>query len=108
VKSGRFSKNVFYRMQALHEKNREVYILFTRWGRIGENGQYQQTPFGSKEECIKEFCKIFKEKSGNTWENKEHFEKKVKKYQLLKFVQKPKVEDFVKEIDFEYGFHQKR
>jgi predicted DNA-binding WGR domain protein len=40
VKNGMYSENVFYRMQVLNEKNRNVFILFTRWGRIGTSGQY--------------------------------------------------------------------
>jgi len=100
VQNGYYSKNVFYRMQILLEKVRNVYILFTRWGRIGEEGQYQQTPFGTKEECVKEFCKIFLEKSGNEWANKGSFEKKPKKYQLLKYLKREKFDDFIKPIDF--------
>jgi len=38
VKNGYYSENVFYRMQVIHERNRNVYILFTRWGRIGTVG----------------------------------------------------------------------
>lgn len=84
VKQGFWGENVFYKMQVLHQINRDVYILFTRYGRIGDMGQYQQTPFKNKEDAIKEFCKIFKDKSGNEWENKNNFVKKPKKYQLIK------------------------
>jgi len=38
VSSGGWCQYVFYRMQVIHEKNRDVFILFTRWGRIGESG----------------------------------------------------------------------
>lgn len=38
VYSGYYSQNVFYKMQVLHEKVRDVYILLTRWGRIGDRG----------------------------------------------------------------------
>ena len=47
---------------------KKIYILWTRWGRIGEIGQYQRTPFQTKEEAIKEFNKVFKQKSGAKWE----------------------------------------
>ena len=67
VKNGHYSENVFYRMQVIHERNRNVYILFTRWGRIGTPGQFQMTPFESQEEAIKEFNKIFSQKAGNDW-----------------------------------------
>ena len=41
VKMGGYSENLFYVMQILHQKNRDVFILFTRWGRIGEIGMFQ-------------------------------------------------------------------
>lgn len=84
VRMGGFSLYLFYRMQIVHEKNRDVYVLVTRWGRIGEVGSFQQTPFASKELAIKEFHKIFKAKSGNEWEDKDNFKKVFKKYQLHK------------------------
>lgn len=62
-----------------------IYILFTKWGRIVETGAYQQTLFPTKDDWIAEFCKIFKEKSGNTWENKANFQNITKKYQLINF-----------------------
>ncbi|KAM3134056.1 hypothetical protein pb186bvf_013782, partial [Paramecium bursaria] len=51
----------------IHETNKDVYILFTRWGRIGTPGQLQMTPF-DKPNAIKEFHSIFKIKSGNIWQ----------------------------------------
>lgn len=44
-----------------------MYLLFTRWGRIGDNGQFQQTPFPQLSDAIKEFRKIFRAKTGNDW-----------------------------------------
>lgn len=99
IRRGGWSENLFYKMQVLHEKNRNVYILFTRWGRIGEEGAYQQTPFATKEECIENFCKIFKDKSGNLWENKDKFEKVKRKYQLLKFEKRVNHKEFLKPFD---------
>lgn len=101
VKVGGYGEYLFYVMQVLHEKNRNVYILFTRWGRIGETGAFQQTPFGKKEECIAEFCKIFKDKSGNLWEEKDSFKKVPKKYQLLKFERRVKHTDYIKPFNLE-------
>mmetsp|Transcript_16327 Transcript_16327/g.14000 ORF Transcript_16327/g.14000 Transcript_16327/m.14000 type:complete len:138 (+) Transcript_16327:7196-7609(+) len=67
IKRGEFGEYLFYRMQVIHEKNRDVYYMLNRWGRIGEDGMHQETPYPSKEDCIKEYCKIFKDKSGNDW-----------------------------------------
>lgn len=93
VSLGEWGQNVFYKMQVLHQTVRDVYILFTRWGRIGDVGQYQQTPFPSREETVKQFKKIFKEKSGNEWQNKAKFEKKPSKYLLLKKQRKTQMKD---------------
>ncbi|CAK74015.1 unnamed protein product (macronuclear) [Paramecium tetraurelia] len=90
IGNGIYSENVFYRMQVLHEINRNVYILLTKWGRIGTPGQHQLTPFDSAEDAIKEFNKIFHTKAGgNNWRSvqtgEEPFIKKPGKYQLINF-----------------------
>ncbi|CAF1574984.1 unnamed protein product [Rotaria sp. Silwood1] len=76
----------FYRMQIIkHKTKTNLYLLFTRWGRIGDgDGQHQLTPYSTLEECRAEFCKIFRDKTGNAWENTNQFEKKLKKYTLIK------------------------
>ena len=79
---GRFGgKNMFYRMQVIHERNQDNYILFTNWGRIGDDygTQHQTTPFPTAEAACAEFKKIFREKSGNDWAARASFEKKPKK-----------------------------
>ncbi len=67
VKQGAYGLNNFYRMQILKDKVKDLFVLFTGWGRIGQGGQYQQTACGSEEEARIEFEKIFKAKSGNKW-----------------------------------------
>ena len=101
INRGYYSGNVFYKMQIVREKIRDVYILSTRWGRVGTDGQYQQTPFGSYEECRVEFCKIFKSKSGNVWENRENFVKQDKKYRLIPFKAKYRHDNYIKGFDLE-------
>jgi predicted DNA-binding WGR domain protein len=56
-----------FNSQVVHQKGKDFYLLFTRWGRIGDAGQFQQTPFSESDEAIKEFRKIFKAKTGNDW-----------------------------------------
>lgn len=58
---------VFCLFKIVYQKGIDLYILFTRWGRIGDSGQYQHTPFHAKSEAVAEFCKVFKSKTGNTW-----------------------------------------
>ena len=97
---GPYSAYVFYRMQILHDGNRDVFVLFTRWGRIGEDGASQRTPFADRDEAVKEFCKIFKAKSGNEWG--EPFEKKRGKYMPMKLQRtRVKYRDFIKEFTHE-------
>lgn len=86
VEHGRYGKYVFYKMQVIHDPIQRLYVLLTNWGRIGEQGKFQQTPFSSCEECIKEFTKIFKSKSGNGWGTRKEFERKSKKYNLVQTV----------------------
>jgi predicted DNA-binding WGR domain protein len=81
-RGSRHNQFVFYKLQVLHQANRDIYLLFTRWGRIGERGQFQQTPFPNKESCIAEFKKVFKSKSGNEWGKP--FERNKLKYAIQK------------------------
>ncbi|XP_033625691.1 poly [ADP-ribose] polymerase tankyrase-like [Asterias rubens] len=80
---GRYGMNNFYKMQIIHQVAKDVNVLFTRWGRICDDGQFQKTPFGTKEAAISEFMKIFKAKSGNDWTSVANFQKKPSKYMLV-------------------------
>jgi predicted DNA-binding WGR domain protein len=75
----------FYRMQIIkHLSKNNLYFLFTRWGRIGyDEGQHQLTPYSTLDECKKEFLKVFREKTGNSWSDTDNFETKPKKYTLV-------------------------
>ncbi|EAS02069.2 WGR domain protein (macronuclear) [Tetrahymena thermophila SB210] len=99
---GGFAKYVFYIMQVIHDKNSDVYILYTRWGHMGGMGQMQHTPFATKEAAVKEFSKIFYQKSGNDWTNRHNFKKQDKKYQLVIFEKGNDKKSFsLKPYDFE-------
>jgi predicted DNA-binding WGR domain protein len=76
----------FYRMQIIkHKSKTNLFFLFTRWGRIGDDqGQYQLTPYSTLDKCRKEFIKVFREKTGNNWKDTDQFETKPKKYTLIK------------------------
>jgi len=75
----------FYHLQLVHETNKDLFVLFTRWGEIGETGMFQRTPAANKEEGLKEFGKVFREKTGNVWDaTGDSFERKPNKYQLLR------------------------
>jgi ankyrin repeat protein/predicted DNA-binding WGR domain protein len=100
ISHGYYSANTFYNMQILRERVRDVYILFTRWGRVGTSGQYQQTPFSKIDDARKEFCSIFKSKSGNLWEDRHQFAKQPKKYRLVPYEKKTKFENYIKAFNY--------
>ncbi|KAI9092114.1 poly polymerase catalytic domain-containing protein, partial [Phlyctochytrium arcticum] len=70
VDRGSHGLGVFYKMQVVHNKVQDLYILFNNWGDVKETGMHQRTPYSNREECIAEFLKIFSAKSGNSWENR--------------------------------------
>src|SRR3990167_925735 len=100
ISYGYYSGNTFYKMQILREKVRDIYILFTKWGRVGTDGQYQQTPFSKLDDAKKEWCSIFKSKSGNDWENRHQFVKQHKKYRLVPFVFKNEYKQYIKALNY--------
>lgn len=83
VQQGAYGQNMFYKMQVLHDQTKDMYVLWTRWGRVGDSGQHQKTPFPTADEAVNEFEKIFKSKTGNEWQERHNFEKKQGKYRLL-------------------------
>jgi len=84
LKNGYYGDFVFYKMQMVYDSNRELYIVLTRYGRIGEMGMHQRTPFNDLEDAKKEFNTIFKSKSNNEWAVAHTaFEKHKKKYVLV-------------------------
>lgn len=78
----------FYKMQIIKHKHKELFLLFTCWGRVGDVGQYQRTPFSTLNECVKEFTRIFKAKSGNNWDDVKNFQPQPKKYRLVQLEKK--------------------
>ena len=42
----------FYIIQVLYDKVKNIFILWTRWGRLGDVGQFQRTPFNEKSVVI--------------------------------------------------------
>ncbi|CAG5125123.1 unnamed protein product, partial [Candidula unifasciata] len=83
VTCGQYGMYNFYKMQIVRHTAKNLYILFTRWGRIGDRGQYQHTPYQSLAEAAKEFCKIFRSKTGNDWSQIHKFQNHPKKYRLM-------------------------
>eukprot|EP01113_Clastostelium_recurvatum_P006675 TRINITY_DN13043_c0_g1_i1.p1 TRINITY_DN13043_c0_g1~~TRINITY_DN13043_c0_g1_i1.p1 ORF type:complete len:161 (-),score=47.88 TRINITY_DN13043_c0_g1_i1:41-523(-) len=88
VKHGTYGKNNFYKMQVIRDTVKDMFILWTRWGRVGDDGQHQQTPYPSAKEATAEFDKIFKSKTGNSFcgDIEDSFKKIPGKYRLVRRV----------------------
>ena len=85
IQNGVYGEYMFYFIQLIHDKGKDMYIVTTQFGRIGDEGENQRSPFNSLDEAKNEFGKIFKSKTGNLWENRDKFERVKGKYMLIKF-----------------------
>ncbi|CEL52142.1 poly [Rhizoctonia solani AG-1 IB] len=81
---GSNNNNKFYVLQLLHPKaDATNIVLFTRWGRVGEQGASQEKgPFPAKQ-AIQEFKKQFKSKCAANWEDRKTMVAKKGKYTWL-------------------------
>lgn len=77
------NNNKFYVIQLLRSNFGNRYVLWTRWGRVGEPGQNKMDHCSGLEDGSKNFCKKFKEKTQNSWEGRQNFEPCPGKYTLL-------------------------
>ncbi|KAI0770930.1 poly polymerase catalytic domain-containing protein [Trametes elegans] len=76
--------NKFYVLQLLHPiGNNSQCVLFTRWGRVGENGQSQKKGPWPPAIAVNEFKKQFKAKAGVEWERRVGMAPKKGKYVWL-------------------------
>ncbi|KAL2818856.1 poly polymerase catalytic domain-containing protein [Aspergillus granulosus] len=64
------NNNKFYRVQLLVSKDGSKYQTWTRWGRVGENGQSAHLGDGTLDSAQKFFEKKFKDKSGLAWKDR--------------------------------------
>ena len=104
LQNGLYGAYVFYKMQLLRDTVRDLYLLLTRYGRIGEQGACQQTPFTKIEDAIQEYHTVFKQKTSNEWAVAltGEFVKAKKKYNLVE-VHYSNVEhkDYLAPFDFD-------
>ncbi|KAI1367844.1 poly polymerase catalytic domain-containing protein [Xylaria arbuscula] len=61
--------NKFYRIQLLRSSSGN-HKTWTRWGRVGEQGQHSALGNGSLDDALKIFRDKFRSKAGLTWENR--------------------------------------
>eukprot|EP01083_Nonionella_stella_P092242 258159_1 len=83
VDRGKYGAYMFYKMQLLYQPIPKLTILWCRWGRPGERGSFQRTPYQNKAEAIKEFVKIFESKTLNKWEHRHRKDFVPKKWRMV-------------------------
>ncbi|KAE8611964.1 hypothetical protein XENTR_v10012650 [Xenopus tropicalis] len=75
------NNNKFYVIQLITKKNE--YYCWNRWGRVGEVGQSKLSPFPKLENAQKDFEKKFKDKTKNSWSERENFTPHPGKYTII-------------------------
>lgn len=76
------NNNKFYVIQMIDAHQR--FYVWNRWGRVGEPGQdAMKGPFSDVSAASKEFMKKFKDKTKNSWLEREKFTPAPGKYTLI-------------------------
>jgi predicted DNA-binding WGR domain protein len=79
---GGANNNKFYIIQVLESGGK--YFAWTRWGRVGDEGQNKLQPCANQAKAVQEFEKKFREKTGNNYSSdRSSFVKKTGKYGLV-------------------------
>ncbi|KAH9119295.1 hypothetical protein LEN26_008482 [Aphanomyces euteiches] len=78
----------FFHMQIIQD-GFGLWTIFTRWGRLSENGEFKIVSTPSLDSAIKQFEKIFKEKTDNEWKNRNNFVVKQGFYQISTLPEQP-------------------
>eukprot|EP00039_Didymoeca_costata_P007541 m.100947 g.100947 ORF g.100947 m.100947 type:complete len:1020 (-) comp13730_c0_seq1:96-3155(-) len=79
----RDGKNSYYKIQLLESDDGRGYYLFRAWGRIGATVGGTKLDRMNKAQAKAEFEKIFLDKTGNLWRDRENFEKKPRLHDFL-------------------------
>ena len=76
------NNNKYYVIQMLQRGS--TFRVWNRWGRVGEPGQNSlKGPFSSLDKAATEFCKKFRDKTKNAWEERDNFTPVPSKYTLI-------------------------
>ena len=68
------------------------YALWTRWGRVGESGQ-NDMKYGDLNTAITGFKKKFQDKTSNKWDDRDNFQKRAGKYDMVDMADAEEVGD---------------
>ena len=85
ILNGIYGEYMFYFIQLIHDMGKNLYIVTSQFGRIGEEGCNQRSPFNNIDDAKEDFKKLFKSKTGTLWEDRANFQRQKGKYMLLKF-----------------------
>ncbi|KAI9309588.1 ankyrin repeat-containing domain protein [Cunninghamella echinulata] len=105
VYSNSYSSNMFYKLSVIYNKLLDLYVLWTRWGAMGDEGMHQKTPYLTKDEAVAEFKSIFKSKTGCTWEDRSNFVEKPGRYQLIK-ARDPTKDAILDNVDLQFTHNE--
>ena len=83
VNIGDKNNNKFYIIQLLEGDSGQGFGVWMRWGRVGSSGQKCWQPSATLEGAKGIFTGKFKDKTKNMWEERDAFEKKAGKYDLV-------------------------
>ena len=62
VEKGSYDAFMFYKMQSIYQPMQDLTVLWCRWGRPGETGNHQQTPYSDRDEQLKNLQKYLNQK----------------------------------------------
>lgn len=91
------NNNKFYIIQLLEDGGR--FACWNRWGRVGEVGQSKLSYFASLEDAKKDFEKKFRDKTKNSWAEREHFVAHPGKYTLIEVQGEDQAREAVVKVD---------
>jgi predicted DNA-binding WGR domain protein len=79
---GQSGRNSFYLMMIVTNAKKNKFVLFRKWGRVGQEDAPTTEGEYSKDDAIAEFERIFFEKTKNTWDQflEDTYEKKPGKF----------------------------
>lgn len=91
------NNNKFYIIQLLEDGER--FACWNRWGRVGETGQSKLNYFPSLEDAKKDFEKKFRDKTKNSWANRDPFVAHPGKYTLIEVQGGDEAQEAVVKVD---------
>jgi poly [ADP-ribose] polymerase len=73
--------NAYYNLQIIEDEKADVWHVWRKWGRVGTRvGSSKIDKFSNVHKAIKLFEKVYLDKTGNKWADRDEFEKQPGKY----------------------------